>query len=460
MRWWQMLPITPPGPAPEYSPYSSHSAFAGSPWLISPELLVGAGLLRKAEIVRSSKPPGSRIDFDEFRASRSPLLHQAFARRKQLAQSERERFEQFVDANASWLEDYSLYAALRDWRRAAWNRWPMPLRLRKPEALAQARRKLQEAIEFQRFLQWIFSVQWNALKQHANQRGIGLIGDIPIFVSHDSADVWANPRLFLLESDGSPSFVSGYPPDPYAPKGQRWGHPHYRWSVHRKEKFSWWLARFETTLAQFDAVRVDHFLGFHRVWAVPARAKDAIGGKWLSTPGDSIFSALRRRLGNPPVIAEDLGLATKQAAALRDKFKLPGMRIVQFGFGQSDYHLPKTLPRNSVVYTGTHDNETLTGWLEKVKSSGDGELARIARHMGKLSRHPHWDFIRAIFASRAHTAIVPVQDVLGLGTDHRMNVPGLLEGNWGWRMQRPLSSAVISRLRALAEAGRRLRSKS
>jgi 4-alpha-glucanotransferase len=456
MRWWQMLPITPPGPAPEYSPYSSHSAFAGSPWLISPELLSRQGLLSKREIVRSTKPPGARIDFPEFQATRLRLLRQAFDRRGQLTPPDRENFEQFVASNAGWLEDYALYAAIHDWRKTAWNRWPIPLRLRKREALAEARQKLAEEIHFQKYLQWIFHAQWTALKQYANERGIGLIGDIPIFVSHDSADVWANSRLFLLEPDGSPSVVSGYPPDPFAPKGQRWGHPHYRWPEHRKEHFAWWLARFETTLKHFDAVRIDHFLGFHRVWAVPARAKDAIGGKWLTTPGDAIFSALVHRLGKAPIIAEDLGSPTKQATALRDKFKFPGMRIVQFGFGKNNYHSPSKFPRNSVVYTGTHDNETLAGWFEKVKTSSNGELTRIVQQIGRLSRQPHWDFIRAVFASRAQTAIVPVQDVLGSGMEHRMNIPGVLQGNWGWRMAGPLTGTVISRLRALAEETHRI----
>ena len=335
-------------------------------------------------------------------------------------------------------------------------RWPAELRQHKPTALAAARQTLADSIAFHRFVQWLFERQWTALKTYCNDRGIGLIGDIPIFIAHDSAAVWARQDLFLLDAGGNPVARSGYPPDFFSPLGQVWGHPHYRWPAHLAEGFNWWTERFQRLLRQFDAVRVDHFLGFHRVWAVPAGAKNAVHGKWLAVPGGQLFAAVRKRLGNVPIIAEDLGNQTPQAIALRDKYKFPGMRILQFAFGDCDYHSPHLYPKASVAYTGTHDNQTLVAWLQSLRNSPNGELTRAMAYVGATKAETHWSFIRALFASPAQTVIVPVQDLLGLGAEHRMNVPGVLHGNWGWRMSSPLPQIVVRRLRELCHATRRL----
>jgi len=457
LRWWQMLPITPPGPAPEFSPYSSSSAFAGSPWLISPELLWRDGMLSKRELAAAHRPVNGRIDFASFRKTRSSLLRKAFERAPTLDPNRRGQMEQFAETNVRWLDDYSLFEAVKEsLPDGSWVRWPADLRLRKPSALSAARQTLAGPIAFHRFVQWLFDRQWTALKKYCNKRGIGLIGDIPIFIDHDSAAVWSRQDLFLLDGGGNPIARSGYPPDLFTPLGQVWGHPHYRWRAHVAEGFNWWIARFERVMRQFDAIRVDHFLGFHRVWAVPAGAKDAVHGKWLAVPGEQLFHAVHKRIGDVPIIAEDLGNQTRQATALRDKYQFPGMRILQFAFGDGDYHSPHAYPKASVAYTGTHDNQTLVGWLQGLRTSPNGELTRALAYVGAQKSQPHWSFIRALFASPAQTVILPVQDVLGLGTEHRMNVPGVLHGNWGWRMSGPLPKTVIRRLRELCGATRRL----
>jgi 4-alpha-glucanotransferase len=291
------------------------------------------------------------------------------------------------------------------------------------------------------------------LKHYCNQRSIGLIGDIPIFVAHDSADVWANRTLFQLDRNGRPKVISGYPADAFAPRGQRWGHPHYRWSAHVADGFAWWMARFAKSLAAFNAIRIDHFLGFYRVWAVAASARDAVHGNWVRVPGDQIFTRLRKSMGDAPIIAEDLGSPVAAQLALRDKFKFPGMRILQFGFGGNDYHLPHVFPHHCVAYTGTHDNQTIVGWFE---SLAQAERDRATAYVGVSEKEQHWNFIRALFTSVADTVIIPVQDALGSGAKDRMNVPGVAVGNWGWRMDGPMPRNVIAKLRALSQATGRL----
>jgi 4-alpha-glucanotransferase len=461
LRWWQMLPITPPGPAPEFSPYSSQSAFAGSPWLVSPMMLCRQGLLTGRDLAAAGPATNGRIDFPRLRQVRGDLLRKAYANINHLSRPDRQELIYFHSENNVWLDDYALFAALKDrYGQRPWTQWPQPLRLRNDAALAEARQKLAESIAFHRFVQWLFDRQWAALKRYCNQHGIGLIGDIPIFVSHDSADVWTHRELFLLDSTGRPTVVSGYPADPFSPRGQRWGHPHYRWAAHQSSGFAWWMARFERTLRQFNAVRIDHFLGFHHVWAVPAKSKNGIHGRWLKAPGAALFAALGKRHPRAPIIAEDLGKPTPRAIELRDKHGFPGMRVLQFAFGGDDHHLPDTYVPHCVAYTGTHDNQTIIGWLEDQKISGNGTLARAMACVGGNGSQPHWDFIRALSASVANTVIVPMQDVLGLGAEHRMNIPGVLKGNWGWRMTGHLPAGVISRLRAIGQAAGRVAPKN
>jgi len=454
-RWWQTLPTNPPDRPPANSPYSSPSAFAGSPFLISPEMLRRDGLLTRSDLV-APKFPAEAVDFPRMLAFRRACLARAFERYLATPRPWEEAIATFAAANAEWLDDYCLFAALKDaMRQAPWVDWPRELSLRRAAAVAEARHKHARAIQFQVFVQWLFDRQWTRLRGYCNTRGIGLIGDVPIFVSHDSADVWARRELFVLDKNGCPTIVTGYPADVFSPRGQKWNHPHYRWANHRAEGFNWWVERFRHVLRDYDAVRIDHFLGFSRAWAVPAEAPNAIKGRWLKSPGMELFSILRRRLGDAAIIAEDLGRQTSAAIAMRDKFRFPGMRVAQFGFGKDDYHRPHNYPRNSVAYTGTHDTDTTAGWLKKVRAARDGQMQRIAAYVG-LGARPAWDIIRVVQSSPANTAIVPVQDLLELGSDQRMNVPGVERGNWGWRMTQRLSPDIIRRLRRLGDVTGRI----
>jgi len=449
-RWWQTLPINPPSRPPGNSPYSSPSAFAGSPWLISPDGLVRDGLLGRRELA-GVKRVGGRADFVQSQRVRRSLLRTAFER---FAQGRRWRsaVDAFSAANAEWLDDYCLYAALKEkFQEAPWVEWPMELRFREPRAISAARRDCARAIYFHQFVQWVFDRQWRELRAYCNARGIGLIGDVPIFVSHESADVWARRELFLLDKEGRQTLVSGYPPDPMARSGQKWGHPHYAWPAHAAEDFQWWVERFGKTLQHYDAVRIDHFLGFDRAWGIRNDAEGARKGKWLKSPGDALFSSLRRRLGEVEIIAEDLGNPTPNAMALRQKFGFPGMRVLQFGFEDAAYHRPHSFTRDCVAYTGTHDNDTTAGWLRKVAAGRNGELGRIRKYVGLGGEAPVWDMIRVLYTSVANTVIVPAQDLFGVDSDERMNVPGTADGNWVWRMQGQLPAGIVRKLRALAE---------
>jgi 4-alpha-glucanotransferase len=463
VRWWQMLPINPPGSPPGNSPYSSTSAFAGSPWLINLDALREDGLLDRADVQGAWSFNGAAsVDFaasQRFRLARLRKACGAFGARGGFRD---EAFIAFIEDQRNWLDDFALYGAIKDAHGGrSWSQWPNRLRLRNPEALRAAREKHVDGVRFHQFVQFVFDRQWVALKRYCNDRGVGLIGDIPIFVAHDSADVWAHRELFLLDEAGRSLAVSGYPPDAFNEDGQRWGHPHYAWAAHTRTDFAWWVARFAHTLRQFDAARIDHFLGFDRTWHVPARARNARRGQWVDTPGDALFRALRRALGRPQIIAEDLGKVTESAAALRDRCKFPGMRIMQFGFGGGgDYHLPHRFVRNCVAYTGTHDNETIAGWFARLerdakRSPKDSprrrELEKVKRYVcadGPIN----WSMIRTVMMSAADTVIIPVQDVLGLRDEARMNVPGTVDGNWRWRL-RPgqLTDAHAKKLAELAD---------
>lgn len=453
MRWWQMLPTTPPGPPPGFGPYSSDSAFARSPWLVSPELLVRQGLLQKRDLPPAVHPTW-HVDFKQDRIVRSRLLRTAFADIARLSKSDRDAFDDFIRVHSNWLPDYCLFAVLKErFNHRPWTRWPADLRNRSSPALEKAGHALAQPILFHQFVQWLFDRQWTALKRYCNQNSIGLIGDVPIFLSHDSADVWANPRLFLLDKHRKPIVVSGYPPDPFTPLGQLWGHPHYRWPVHRKNGFAWWVDRFDSMLRHFDAVRIDHFLGFYRLWTVPARAKNAVKGTWQRVPGDELLSALRKRLGNAAIIAEDLGSPIPAQLALRDKFNFPGMRILQFGFPDGPYHLPHHYPAHCVAYTGTHDNSTIVGWFRGLSKP---EQKHVLAYISHPTNQLHWNFIHALFTSLARTAIIPIQDALGLDNQHRMNIPGVPLGNWDWRIKRPMPLDVIQKLKHLAAVNGRV----
>ena len=460
-RWWQMLPVGPPGDPPGNSPYSSYSAFAGSAWLISPELLREDGLLGREDLRPTKSLNARAVDYVATNRHRGALLRRAFENFTR-DRARHAALDAYCDRERSWLDDFVVFSALKQAHGGReWLAWPRDVKLRQTAALERARRDLAEEIRFYQFCQYVFDRQWSRLRAHCHANKVGLIGDIPIFVALDSCDVWANPELFLLDASARPKFLSGAPPDDFCPEGQSWGHPQYRWDAHRRSGFAWWIARFESMMRRFDGVRIDHFLGFNRTWGVPRGAKTARRGTWLAGPRKTIFDAVRRALGDVPIIAEDLGAVTPEASALRDACGFPGMRVMQFGFGPGgDFHLPHRYPRHCVAYTGTHDNNTTAGWFAELgkrnghaSSSQRAEREKAMRYLkaGAPAAVP-WEMIRTVMMSVADTVIVPVQDVLGLGAEARMNVPGTADANWTWRLPPgKLTPALAARLRQLAE---------
>jgi 4-alpha-glucanotransferase len=456
-RWWQMLPVHPPGDG--WSPYHGLSAFAGSPLLIALEPLVQAGWLKPEEHTPPARPQGSRARFDASLRYREPRLRLAFSRFEAGATpAARAALERFRAGQADWLEDYALFMALKVRQGgASWWEWPAPLRRRQPAALCRAREELAGEIRYRRFSQFLFDRQWRALREHCRARGVALLGDVPIFVAPDSADVWAHRELFYVDRDGRLPVVAGVPPDAFSATGQRWGNPLYRWAVHRRGGYRWWIERLRATLGRFDATRLDHFIGFVRYWEVPSREQTALRGRFLPGPGADFFERLRSGLGGLPLIAEDLGLVTAEVTALREQFELPGMRVLQFAFGENEPnnpHLPHQHPRACVVYTGTHDNDTLVGWARGPGGRLRPEARRALAYLGRKVRggEPvHWALIRLAYLSPASLAVLPVQDPLGLGRRARMNLPGTPSGNWRWRLgEDALTPALAERLRSLS----------
>lgn len=464
--WWQVLPTHPPGEAD--SPYSTISAFAGHPLLISLDALVADGLLKRADVKSPRTPSAARMDAARAERLKTPLLKRAFLAFLAQGGLGDAEYRRFSEEQASWLEPFVFFAALRTAMKGKpWTAWPEDLRRCSPDALRQTGPDVRDEVEFARFVQFIFARQWSALRAAAHARGVSLMGDAPIFVSLNSADVWSNQPLFDLDRDGRPRTVSGCPPDEYSKTGQLWGHPHYRWDRHEESGFSWWLRRLGRLSEQFDAVRIDHFLGFNRVWVVKGGARTARDGVWARVPGRALLAAVQRALPDAQIVAEDLGLLVAEAAALRDAFDLPGMRLIQFAFGGDDagsrYHQPHNYPRRCVAYPGTHDNDTLAGWIAKLRAARapkGGALRavdRLLRYVGGDGRALHWDVIRALYASPADTVIVPMQDVLGLDSRARMNTPATVKGNWTWRLPpRAASAALAARLRAMSEAFERM----
>jgi 4-alpha-glucanotransferase len=462
--WWQMLPVVPPGAGD--SPYSSCSAFAGSPLLVSLSDLASQGLLSRSEL----RPPRSlsarRVNYAATSAFRESRLRIAFLRfQGDASASDRRAFQRFRRRASSWLCDFALFSALRSAQRGRpWNQWPAELRDRKPASLRRAADELREDIAYHAFVQYQFDRQWRALRKYCVRRGIGLIGDIPIFVSHDSSDVWSHPGLFQLDPRGRPRRVSGCPPDCFSETGQLWGHPLYAWTAHRRGGFAWWMSRFRRTAELFDAARIDHFLGFNRCWSIAGRARTAKYGRWQAGPGDALFDRLQREHLSLEIFAEDLGVVVPKAVALRDRFGFPGMRVLQTAFGGNNrYDQPHNYPRHSVAYAATHDTGTLRGWLKSANRArqrgpdGLTDRARALRYLGGDARTFHSSAIRALYASAANTVIVPMQDVFGLDDRARMNVPGTPQGNWQWRMTPgQFDRGCIRRLRKLAETFERI----
>jgi 4-alpha-glucanotransferase len=448
---WQILPLGPPDHGG--SPYSSYSAFAGNTLLISPERLFEEGLLTKLDLDAAPSLPTERVDFAQASKTKDALLEKAFARFQTSGNAElRIKFEEFANQNAAWLDDYALFRALKHRHGgAAWTEWDRSLALHEAAALTQSRGELRSQIEVQKFSQFLFFKQWLELKSHCNSHGIKIIGDIPMFVAHDSADVWANPDLFKLEENGKPTFVAGVPPDYFSATGQFWGNPLYDWDRMRQDGFKWWVERMRATLQLVDIARIDHFRGFAACWEIPANENTAEHGRWVETPGRELFAAVKSKLGELPIIAEDLGVITPDVDNLRDELEFPGMRVLQFAFNNdtNNIHLPDNYESNVVAYTGTHDNDTTVGWFESLTEENE-ERNFCLNYLNSDGKEINWDFIRAVLASRADTAIIPLQDILGVGSEGRMNLPNSADGNWRWRVEREsLIDALSQRLKEL-----------
>jgi 4-alpha-glucanotransferase len=455
-KLWQVLPLGHTGYGD--SPYQSFGAFAGNPLLIDLELLEKDGFLPMEALQNAPDFPQDSVDYGWIYIWKWQVLRQAAALWQEKADPNlKAMFGDWRSANASWLEDYALFMACKNVHGGnPWNTWKPELVRRDPDALELARLEYAEDVMLYALAQYWFFSQWGMVRRAAHAKGIKIIGDIPIFVAHDSSDVWANQHLFALEPDGSPSVVAGVPPDYFSATGQLWGNPHYRFDVMAKDGFAWWLQRFEETFKVVDVVRVDHFRGFEAYWEVSGKAETAIEGQWVKAPGVALFEAVRAKFGDLAIIAEDLGVITKEVEALRDGFNLPGMKILQFAFyaDTTDPFLPHNYTPNCVVYTGTHDNDTTLGWWaaepEKVK-------AKVKAYLGVTGKDIVWDMIRAAWASKAVMALAPLQDLLELGGEKRMNLPGTLGGtNWAWRYSsKDLTPALAQKLKGMTISSKR-----
>ena len=452
---WQVLPLGPVGFG--NSPYSGTSAFAGNVLMVSLERLAERGLVSMERVLKLPDGEGN-VDFIRVRENKLPLLNEAALNFLHNAQGEdRNRFDRFCQANAWWLDDFVLFDALRSrFGETSWNEWPRDLAHREPHALETATDRMRQDLDIGRFLQFAFFEQWRALHARCRQLGIRIVGDVAIFISYDSSDVWTHPDLFHLRSDRTPEYVAGVPPDAFSAEGQRWGNPLYRWDVLRERGYDWWVDRIRWSLTTCDILRLDHFRGFQQYWEIPANEPNAVRGRWVDGPKVDLFNKLRERLGELPFIAEDLGVITPDVAALREHLGIPGMKVLQFAFGDPGAHiyLPHKYDRTTVVYSGTHDNDTTLGWWN---SLGGQEREAVHAYFGDPSDGMNWAMIRAAQKSSANLSIVPLQDALGLGSEARMNTPSHPNGNWRWRFQRGMLKDEIARkLAALAEVTDRL----
>ncbi|MFO7320444.1 MAG: 4-alpha-glucanotransferase [Chloroflexota bacterium] len=461
---WQILPLGPTSYGD--SPYQALSTFAGNPNLISLDRLVDEGWLENGDLAGAPDFPEDRVDYGPVIEYHNRMLSLAFRRfRERKTDAQAAAFDTFCKENAVWLDDFALFVALKNAHGGkAWVEWPSGEALHEAEALSEAMQKYGDAIEEEKFKQWVFFSQWFALKKYANDNGVRLIGDLPIFVAHDSSDVWANRDQFYLDETGQPTVVAGVPPDYFSETGQRWGNPLYRWDVMAGQNYNWWVRRVAETLKTVDIVRIDHFRGFEAYWEIPASEPTAVIGRWVPAPGFNFFTVLQETLGGDlPIIAEDLGVITKSVRALRDHFGLPGMKVLQFawgGRGGENSFLPHNHVPNCVVYTGTHDNNTTLGWWNNPAEVDEHIQQHVGNYVNYYVVEPHWTLIRLAMQSVAHTCVIPMQDVLGLGEEARMNTPGRPTGNWTWRLTAAqLQNAPVERLAALTKLYGREREK-
>jgi 4-alpha-glucanotransferase len=452
---WQVLPLGPLGYG--NSPYSATSAFAGNPILISLERLADQGWIDRAQVARLDAASGP-VDYDRVFHQKMPLLFEAARAFLRSASGESlRRFESFCSENSWWLDDFVLFDALRAKHKlTCWNQWPHDLAYREPSALARARNELAEDLRIRRALQFAFYGQWADLRRYCRERKIRIVGDVAIFVNHDSADVWMHRELFRLNGNLDPDVVAGVPPDFFSKTGQRWGNPLYRWEVMKERGYQWWIQRLRWATHNCDYIRLDHFRGFDQFWEIPAGDPTAVNGRWVDGPRDDLFLKLREALGGLPFFAEDLGFITPEVHALRDRLQMPGMAVLQFGFGDEGAHM--YLPHRAggkIMYTGTHDNDTVVGWWNS--GAADHERRNAKAYVGASDDGIHWAFIRAAVCSPASLSIVPLQDVFGLGSDARMNTPSLDNGNWRWRFeQAQLNPEFATKLAHLVELSDRI----
>lgn len=451
-KLWQTFPLGPTGYGD--SPYQCFSAFAGNPLLLSIDILIEDLLLSESDIPDEYFDLQS-IDYGKVINFKNPLFQKAYENFKLSKDSLlKNKFEIFIKNNSLWLEDYALFAALKDhFGGKAWTDWDKDIKLREEHSLIHYRKKLDDRCYYYKFIQYMFHKQWSELKAYANENGIKIIGDIPIFVAFDSADAWSNPELFLFDQDRKPIKVAGVPPDYFSETGQLWGNPIYDWDALQNTDFKWWINRIESNLELCDIIRIDHFRGFSAYWAVPYGEKTAINGSWEPCPGDKLFKAIEKALGKLPIIAEDLGVITPEVEELRDSFNFPGMKILQFAFDSQNEstHLPHHYVKNSVVYTGTHDNDTTVGWYHKI---GKSDRKFADKYLNIADNHSiNWVFIKCAWASTAAFALAPMQDILGLDSSARMNTPGVAVGNWQWRIREEdlNNRKIISILKEITE---------
>lgn len=452
--YWQILPLHPTDTIHGNSPYSSISAFAGNPLMISPAFLVREGFLKEGEAASSPRFSKERVDYPAVISHKQKLFHPVLNRFKK--RKDKSEYERFCSENSGWLDDFSLFVAIREqFKGQSWDRWPRELRDRQPEAMEKARKQLHGHIEREKFFQFIVFKQWFSLKEYCNQRCIRIIGDIPIYIAHDSADVWGSPHLFKLNQRKGLSVVSGAPPDIFFETGQVWGDPVYRWDALKKTRYDWWCRRLESSLALHDFVRIDHFRGFVAYWEVPAGDTTAVNGRWVDAPAEDFFDVLCKRFPCLPVIAEDLGRITADIREIMSRFGFPGMRPLISAFSENpSRHIsaPHNVTQNTVVYTGTHDFNTVRGWFENELTAV--KRKQLFRYLGREAaiEDIHWELIRLVMMTVANTAIIPMQDILGMDEKARMNRPGIAKGNWEWRFPpRKLTSSLTGKLREMTE---------
>lgn len=452
--FWQVLPLNPTDPAWFSSPYSSSSSFAGYPLLISPELMIKDGLLTEDDLLPFPNFPKNRVTYQTVSTYKEILFSKAYENFERIP--DKQNYESFCSYNAHWLCNFALFRAIKNhFGGKCWGDWPQDIRDRNTEALKALESQLSGQIEKEKFLQYIFFKQWFALKHYCNEKDIKIIGDIPIYVNYDSVDAWTRPEIFKLDEAKRPIFVSGVPPDYFSKTGQLWGNPVYNWDVLRQNGYDWWIQKMKHNLGLFDCIRIDHFRGFVAYWEVPANEKTAINGRWINTPAEDFFNTLLREIPNAPIIAEDLGIITQDVRDIMNRFGFPGMRILQFAFGDNfskNLYLPHNHIKNCVVYTGTHDNNTLKGWFKKEASTESKNY--LFRYIGRklTERDVNVELVRLAMMSVANLVIIPMQDIVGLGIGARFNIPATTKKNWQWRLSyKQLSDKLSKKLQEMTE---------